>query len=262
MKSSLSHFQARWSLQGQVALVTGASKGIGAAVAAELLLLGATVVAVARTAPELEQQVAQWQAQGLAAHALAADVSTTAGRAHVLAEVSRRWPQLHVLVNNVGTNIRKPTVEYTPDEYRHLLATNLESAWELSRMVQPLLVAAGGGSIVNVSSVAGLTHVRTGAIYGMTKAALVQLTRNLAVEWAGLGIRVNCVAPWYIRTPLAAGVLQNDAYLQNVLSRTPLGRIGEPEEVGAAVAFLCLPAAAYITGQTLAVDGGFSVNGF
>ncbi|MFD2786129.1 SDR family oxidoreductase [Hymenobacter rubripertinctus] len=253
---------SRWNLRGQTALVTGASKGIGAAIAAELLGLGATVVAVARTAADLEQQVAEWQQQGLPAHALAADVSTPAGRTQLLAEIAQRWPQVHLLINNVGTNIRKPTVAYSDEEYRHLLATNLDSAWELSRGVQPLLVAAGGGSIVNISSVAGLTHVRTGAIYGMTKAALVQLTRNLAVEWAGLNIRVNCVAPWYIRTPLAETVLQNEDFRRSVISRTPLGRVGEPEEVAAAVAFLCLPAAAYITGQTLAVDGGFTVNGF
>ncbi|WP_139925308.1 SDR family oxidoreductase [Hymenobacter sp. DG01] len=257
-----SSLATRWSLAGQTALVTGASKGIGAAVAAELLALGATVIAVARTAPVLEQQVAQWQQQGLDAHALAADISTPEGRNQLLATLAERWPRLHILVNNVGTNIRKPTLEYSEQEYRHILSTNLDSAWELSRGVQPRLAAAGGGSIVNISSVAGLAHVRTGAVYGMTKAALVQLTRNLAVEWSSLGIRVNCVAPWYIQTPLAAGVLSNEAYLNDVLSRTPMRRIGEPEEVAAAVAFLCLPAASYITGQTLSVDGGFSVNSF
>ncbi|SET90898.1 SDR family oxidoreductase [Hymenobacter actinosclerus] len=262
MKTSPDLHLSRWSLAGQTAVVTGASKGIGAAVAAELLALGATVVAVARTAATLEQQVAEWQQQGLPAHALPADVSTPAGRTTLLAEIAERWPQVHILVNNVGTNIRKPTLDYTDDEYRQLLATNLDSAWELSRGLHPRLVAAGGGSIVNISSVAGLVHVRTGAIYGMTKAALVQLTRNLAVEWAGHNIRVNCVAPWYIRTPLAETVLKNDDFRASVLARTPMGRVGEPEEVAAAVAFLCLPAAAYITGQTLAVDGGFTVNGF
>ncbi|WP_026351236.1 SDR family oxidoreductase [Hymenobacter aerophilus] len=262
MKTSSDLHLSRWRLAGQTAVVTGASKGIGAAVAAELLALGATVIAVARTAADLEQQVAEWQQQGLPAHALPADVSTPAGRTALLAEIAERWPQVHILVNNVGTNIRKPSLDYTDDEYRQLLATNLDSAWELSRGLQPRLVAAGGGSIVNISSVAGLVHVRTGAIYGMTKAALVQLTRNLAVEWAGAGIRVNCVAPWYIRTPLAETVLKDDTFRASVLARTPMGRVGEPEEVAAAVAFLCLPAAAYITGQTLAVDGGFTVNGF
>ncbi|MDQ4140366.1 MAG: SDR family oxidoreductase, partial [Bacteroidota bacterium] len=112
------------------------------------------------------------------------------------------------------------------------------------------------------SSVSGLNHLRTGAIYGMTKAAMIQLTKNLAVEWAGDNIRVNALAPWYIRTPLADAVLQNQEYLNDVLSRTPMGRVGEPSEVAAAAAFLCMPAASYITGQCLAIDGGFSVYGF
>ena len=149
------------------------------------------------------------------------DVSQEAGRQLVLAEVARHGPALHLLVNNVGTNIRKPTTAYTPAEYQYLLATNLESAFGLCQGAYPLLRAAGGASIINVSSVAGLAHVRTGAIYGMSKAALIQLSRNLAVEWAPDGIRVNAVAPWYISTPLAAPVLMYQG--ATALTRMPSG---------------------------------------
>jgi Tropinone reductase 1 len=110
--------------------------------------------------------------------------------------------------------------------------------------------------------VSGLTHVRTGAAYGMSKAALHQLTRNLAVEWAEDGVRVNAVAPWYIRTRRTSSKLADPDYLDDVLQRTPMGRIGEPEEVASAVAFLCLPAASYVTGECIAVDGGFLRYGF
>ena len=113
-----------------------------------------------------------------------------------------------------------------------------------------------------ISSVAGLRHVKSGAPYGMTKAAMDQMSRNLAVEWAPDNIRVNSIAPWYIRTPLAAEVLKDPAYLQEVLDCTPSGRIGEPAEVAGIVAFLCMPLAGFITGQTIAVDGGFTINGF
>ena len=190
---------------------------------------------------------------------LSADVATVAGRERVCQAAGG---SLQILVNNAGTNIRKRMSELSLDEYRRVQQVNLESCFDLCRLLHPALVRGAPAAVVNNASVAGLTHLRTGAPYGMSKAAMIQLTRNLAVEWAGEGIRVNAVAPWYIRTPLADQVLADAAYRQEVLERTPMGRVGEPEECARAIAFLCMPAAGYITGQCLAVDGGFSVYGF
>lgn len=252
----------RWNLEGKKALITGATKGIGAAIAEEMLQLGAEVFITARKANELEEVVNKWQQQGYKAYGLAADISTTENRKNVLKAVTERWPSLDILVNNVGTNIRKKTHEYSEEEYDFLMATNLKSAFEMCRLAYPLIKASAQGNIINISSVAGLNHLRTGAIYGMSKAAMNQLTKNLAVEWAKDNIRVNAIAPWYISTPLAATVLSNEAYRDEVLSRTPMGKVGNPEDVAAVAAFLCMPAAAYVTGQCIAVDGGFSIFGF
>jgi Tropinone reductase 1 len=265
-----SEARQRFSLSGHRALITGGTRGIGHAVVEQFLELGAHVFVVARGAERLMQQLADWRRRypDRTIDGLSGDVGIEMDRQAVFSRLEQTHGGLDVLVNNVGTNIRKRAEEYTADEYRLVIETNMISTFEMCRRASPLLRAQPGAeravpaSVVNVVSVAGLTHLRTGAPYGMTKAALIQLTRNLAVEWASSGVRVNAIAPWYIRTPLAKPVLDIDAYRAAVLERTPLGRIGEPEEVASAVAFLCMPAASYITGQCLAVDGGFTIYGF
>ena len=254
----------RWRLDGQTALVTGASLGIGRAIADELLGLGADLLVVARDVSALDAPTAELAEAhpDREVRSVAADVADAEQRREIFDWVEDLGEGLNILVNNAGTNLRRATMDYAEDEWRALFETNLFSAFELSRFAFPLLSRHATSCIVNVGSVSGLTHVRTGAAYGMSKAALHQLTRNLACEWAEDGVRVNSVAPWYVRTRRTSDALAQPDYYEEVIDRTPMRRVGEPEEVAAAVAFLCLPASSYVTGECIAVDGGFLRYGF
>ncbi|CAL9234806.1 unnamed protein product [Arabidopsis halleri] len=253
---------SRWSLGGMTALVTGGSKGIGEAVVEELAMLGARVHTCARDETQLQERLREWQAKGFQVTTSVCDVSSRDQRVKLMETVSSLYQgKLNILVNNVGTSIFKPTTEYTAEDFSFVMATNLESAFHLSQLAHPLLKASGSGSIVLMSSTAGVVHVNVGSIYGATKGAMNQLARNLACEWASDNIRTNSVCPWYITTPLSNDFINDEEFKKEAVRRTPVGRVGEANEVSSLVAFLCLPSASYITGQTICVDGGATVNG-
>ncbi|KAL8188976.1 hypothetical protein R6Q57_029496 [Mikania cordata] len=253
----------RWCLDGMTALVTGGTRGIGFAVVEELAELGAVVHTCSRNESELNQRLQEWSGKGFRVTGSVCDLASRPQRELLVAKVSSLFNnKLNILINNVGTAFTKPTTEYTAEEYSMIMTTNLESCYHMCQLAHPLLKTSGVGSIVFISSVAGLVHASVGSIYGATKGAMNQLAKNLACEWAKDNIRANCVAPWFTKTSLIQDVLDNKEFLDHVASRTPLKRLAEANEVSSLVAFLCLPAASYVTGQLIAVDGGFTVNGF
>lgn len=257
--------QDAFQMKGLKCLVTGGTKGIGRSTVEAFASLGAEVFTCSRNSDDVDACLREWREKGYEkVHGGAFDLSDPESREGLVARVKDVFDgRLDVLVNNVGINIRKKTEEFSLEDYNRLMNVNLESTFHVSQLCLPLLKASGCASVVMNSSVAGgPTTMRSGSLYGMSKGGMNQLTKILACEWAPHGIRCNAVAPWYTNTPLANQVLKDEAYKAEVLSRTPMGRTGEPEEVANTIAFLCMPAAGFITGQILAIDGGYSSMGF
>jgi NAD(P)-dependent dehydrogenase (short-subunit alcohol dehydrogenase family) len=252
----------RFDLTGKTAIVTGAGRGIGRALALGLAEAGAQVAVVARTGADLEKLVKEMDAIGSKAHAIEADLTEKGAADRVVEATLETLGGLHILVNNAGMNIRKQALELTDEEWDRVVDLDLKATFFMSQAAGRVMCEQKYGRIVNIASVAGLVALRTGVAYGASKAGVIHMTRVLALEWSKFGVNVNAIAPWYFRTPLTEALLDDPKFVAEVLGRTPSGRIGNLEDLIGPTIFLASDAAAYITGQTIAVDGGMSVYGF
>ncbi|KAK4267968.1 hypothetical protein QN277_024681 [Acacia crassicarpa] len=252
----------RWSLSGMTALVTGATKGIGNAIAGELAEFGAVVHICARNQEDIDKCLKEWESRGFHVSGSVCDVQFRDQRESLMETVASVFHgKLNILINNAGTNTLKEATDYTAEVTSTIMDTNFQSTYHLSQLAHPLLKASGNGTIVNISSIAGFKALPQHVVYAASKGAMNQITRNLAFEWAKDNIRVNAVAPGAIMTPLLEAVMKEDAekILNSILSHVPMSRLGETKEISSLVAFLCLPAASYITGQIIYADGGFTL---
>lgn len=249
-----------FQLNGKVALITGASKGIGEAAARMLARQGARVVINSRKAEELKPVAEAIAQAGGACDFIAGNVGDTAFCTELVAEVVKRAGGLDILVNNAATNpVYGPVVQTEGWAFDKIMSVNVKSPFELARLAYPHMKARGGGSIVNISSVAGDTPDPGLGIYSVSKAALNMLTKVLAKEWGTDGIRVNAVAPGLIKTKFSEALWQNEKMLNSFLRHMALPRMGTSEEMAALILFLASPASAYCTGTIFTADGGITI---
>jgi len=244
-------------MKGKIVLVTGAGSGIGRATALRLAAEGARLACVDIAADAAAQTAKAIEAQGGAAVALAADITDGAACARIVQETLAHLGSLTTLVNCAGVRPERPGPTPTAAEWQRVLDINLNGSYLASRAALPALLQCGAGSITHLASIFGLVGGATGAAYAASKGAIVNLTRQMALEWAPK-VRVNCVCPGVIETPMTAALRQDPAWVERVLKRYPLARFGQPEEIAAAILYLASDEAAYVTGAALPVDGGYT----
>src|SRR5882672_6698695 len=252
----------QFDLGGRTAIVTGSSRGIGRAIAEALAHAGAKVVVSSRKAEACNMVVAAIAKAGGTAIGVPCNVGHKDQLAALVAETRRQFGAIDILVCNAAVNPYYGPLAEIPDEaYDRTMNSNVRSNLWLCQMVLPDMAARRDGAIVIISSIAGLKGSSTLGVYGISKAADFQLARNLAVEWGKHNIRVNCIAPGLVKTDFAKALWQDPKLLAETEAVTPLGRIGEPDDIGGIAVFLASRAGAFVTGQTLVADGGITITG-
>ncbi|WP_079530087.1 SDR family NAD(P)-dependent oxidoreductase [Halobacillus hunanensis] len=248
-------------LDNNLAVVTGGTKGIGRATAISFAQSGADVIIIARSKQDLLNTKSEIEFYGQKAWTVQADVNDYESIIEAVDKI-RDGRSLDIWVNNAGMNIRSLAEDVSEAEWEKIISTNMKSAFFLAQYAAKTMKQVKRGKIINISSVGGHTALRTGVVYAMTKSALIQMTKNLAMEWGSDQINVNAIGPWYFETALTEQLLKDEDYVADILDRTPLKRIGKLEEITGAAVFLASDAGNYMTGQTLFVDGGMTIYGF
>lgn len=248
-----------FDLTGKAALVTGASRGIGRAIALAFAEAGADVILTARSEGDLDRVAHEIEALGRTAVVSPADIGDANAIQVLIDCLTGANVPVDILVNNAATATMGPLLETDPADWRRLLDVNVTGPLLLTRAIVPLMAARGGGAIVNIASIAGLEPAYAMGAYAVTKAALIHMTRVLAHELAPKNIRVNAIAPGLIETKFAAALTGNPAIADNVKRQTPLARLGRPEDIAGAAVYLCSDAASFVTGEVLVIDGGLTI---
>jgi NAD(P)-dependent dehydrogenase (short-subunit alcohol dehydrogenase family) len=247
-----------FDLSGRIAVVTGAGRGLGRAAALALASAGADVVLISRSAAELERAAAEVQAFGRRSWCLTGDLSDARRTAELAETIEQNCGAVHIVVHFAGAQLRRPAVEIGPDDWDRVLAVNLTTPYFLSCRLAERMHAHGiAGRHIFVGSLTSRIGIPNISPYAASKSGLMGVVRSLAVEWAARGTTVNAVIPGYFETQLTKDLLANQERRAWILSRIPMGRIGEPEDLAGAVVFLASDAARYITGQSIVVDGGW-----
>ncbi len=247
-------------LTGKIAIVTGGGRGLGRAMALALAGEGATVVVAGRVSGALQDVVRAIEALGSSASAIATDVTDESSVNVLVDDVVRRYGAIDILINNAGVIVRKPTLETTAAEWRHVLDVNLTGAYLCCVAAGRYMVPAKSGKIINLASTVGTRGRAEMAAYCASKAGIINLTRALAVEWAGAGVYVNAIAPGQFDTDMGAPILSSPSLRENTIARIPLHRIGRPDEIGPLVVFLASSDSDMVTGETIFIDAGVNAS--